>query len=363
MKKVRVFLKERSYDIVIGEGLLQKCGPLLKTLKIGRDAIVVTNRRLLALYRRPLEKSLEKSGFKVRFELVPDSEKAKSSNVAMGLIGRISKYDKNKSIFIIAFGGGVVGDLAGFIAAAYKRGISYVQIPTTLLAQVDSAIGGKVAIDLPIAKNLIGAFYQPRMVISDLSLLGSLSDRQIKNGLAEIIKYSIIKDKALFRYLEASYKKILKSDRKALEYVVTASSRIKASVVSQDEFDRFSKRVILNYGHTIGHAIEAASKYSNRYNHGEAIAVGMIIAARISLILGMLKKEDFDRIEHLIKITGLPDRVKGLKLSSVYESHLHDKKFVNRKNRFVLPVGIGNVKTIEGVSDYVVKDVLKKYIT
>ena len=173
MKTIRVRLKERSYDIVMGAGLLSKTGALLQKLRPGRDAIVITNKKILGLYKRDLYQSLRKSGFTVRFELVPDSEKAKSSRIALKLISRIAAYDKRRRVFIIAFGGGVIGDLAGFVAAIYKRGVPYVHIPTTLLAQVDSAIGGKTAIDLKIAKNLVGVFYQPRMVISDISLLES----------------------------------------------------------------------------------------------------------------------------------------------------------------------------------------------
>lgn len=359
MKKIRVFLKARSYDIVIGSDLIKDCGALLKNLKIGKDAVVITNRPVSKLYKKPLENSLEKSGLKVHFELVPASEKAKSGAVATRLVNRISAYDRYKEIFIVAFGGGVVGDLAGFVASIYKRGVPYVQIPTTLLAQVDSAIGGKVAIDLSIAKNLIGAFYQPKMVLSDASLLKSLSTRQIRNGLAEIIKYGIIKDRHLFEYLERNYKKVLNLDKKALEFIIAKSSRIKARIVETDEFDNKGRRVILNYGHTIGHAIEAASGYSGRFYHGEAISIGMVGAALISMRLGLMKREDALRIEMLVSHAGLPTRIKGLKFSRIYNALLHDKKFTHRKNRFILPVGIGSVKAVEGVPDSIIKDVIR----
>ncbi|MBI5143522.1 MAG: 3-dehydroquinate synthase [Candidatus Omnitrophica bacterium] len=359
MKKIRISLKKRSHDILIGYGLIRDYGLILKGLDIGKDAVVVTNRRLLDLYGEPLKNSLKKRGLSVRFELVPDSEYAKSIKVLEGLLDRISSYDKYREIFLIAFGGGVIGDLAGFVASVYRRGIPYVQAPTTLLSQVDSAIGGKVAIDLPIAKNLTGAFYQPKVILSDTSLLRSLSLRQMRNGLSEIIKYGIIKDKALFEYLERDYKKILALDRKALEFVISRSSAIKANFVEKDEFDRKGLRAFLNYGHTIGHAIEAASGYSKRYYHGEAIAIGMVGASRISVKLGMMRMQDSVRIEALIKNVGLPARIIGVSISRIYNAYLHDKKFIHRKNRFVLPTRIGSVKITEGVPERIVKDVIK----
>ena len=362
MNKIRVKLKERSYDILIGPSLIKKAGSLIRRLDIGKDAVVITNKKLLSLYKKPLENSLTASGFTVRFEAVPDSERAKAASIATNVIDRISKYDKLKSIFIIAFGGGVIGDLAGFVAAVYKRGIPYVQFPTTLLAQVDSAIGGKVAVDLPIAKNLIGAFYQPRLVISDTSLIKSLSPRQISSGLGEVIKYGVIKDRELFEFLESDYKKVLKADPSSLEYIVSRASRIKAAVVSKDEFDSKGIRAVLNFGHTIGHAVEAASGYSARYNHGEAIAIGMVIASDISCRMGMMKASELARIENLVKRLGLPADIKGLKFSSIYESHLHDKKFLHGRNRLILPVGIGRVKVVEDVPDGIIIEAIKNHL-
>ncbi len=362
MKKIKLSLRNRSYNIIIGKRLLNNCGNIFKKSGVGKDALVITNRRLLALAKRTLSASLKRAGISIRFELVPDSERAKSVTVATNIINRISSYDRKKKIFIVAFGGGVIGDLAGFIAAVYKRGVPYVQIPTTLLAQVDSAIGGKVAVDLPLAKNLIGAFYQPSIVLSDISLLRSLDKRQIVNGLAEIIKYGVIEDKTLFEYLEKKYTKILGLDDRALEFVIARSSKIKAHVVETDELDNKGLRVVLNYGHTIGHAIESAAGYTKKFYHGEAIAIGMIAASRISTRLGLLPAEDGKRIETLISTVGLPTGVKGLKFSKIYGSHLHDKKFINKKNRFVLPLRIGKVKVVEGVPENVVKHVLRSIL-
>lgn len=363
MKKIRVPLGERSYDILIGHGLIKNCGRILKKLNIGTDAVIITNNRLSALYKKEIEKTLNRNGFTGRFEIVPDSEKAKSISVATTILNRLSRYDVNKSIFIIALGGGVVGDLAGFVASVYKRGIPYVQIPTTLLAQVDSSIGGKAAVDLSVAKNLVGSFYQPRAVISDIAALRTLSSRQIRNGLAEIIKYGVIKDAGLFAFLETNYRKVLKLEKGALEHIVSRSVKIKADVVAKDELDRKRIRAVLNYGHTIGHAIEAASGYSGRYDHGEAVALGMLVAGRMAVELGMLKDSEAGRVEELIKKVGLPVSIKGVGALRIYKSHLHDKKFINGRNRFVLASKIGSVRIVEGVADSIIRNALKSYIT
>ncbi len=362
MKKVRVRLKDRSYDIVIGSGLFQKSGRLLKRLGLGRDAVVITNRRVLSLYGRRLGAILKRSGFTVSFEIVPDSEKAKSSECAASVLNRIAAYDKYRRIFLAALGGGVVGDLTGFIASIYKRGVPYIQIPTTLLAQVDSSIGGKTAIDLPAAKNLAGAFYQPRIVISELSFLRSLPKRQLRSAMAEIIKYGIVKDKRLFEYIEENCAKIIKGDERALEYLIFRSSEIKADVVAKDEFDDKGLRVILNYGHTAGHAIEAASSYSGKYDHGESVAIGMAIAADIALKLKMITQKNAQRITSLIKRCGLPVQAKGLNSSRIYNSLLHDKKFIRGKNRFVLPVGIGRARVTEGIPAAIIKKAIARHL-
>jgi 3-dehydroquinate synthase len=359
MTRVRLHLKERSYDIAIGANLIGKSGVLLRRLGMGRDAVVVTNGRLRRLFGELLKEALEKRRISVRYELVPDSEKAKSSAIAARVIDSISAYDTFREIFIIAFGGGVVGDLAGFVASIYKRGVPYVQMPTTLLAQVDSAIGGKVAVDLAVAKNLVGAFYQPKAVLSDTALLKPLPVRHLRNGLAEVIKYGVIKDRHLFEYLEKNCDKVLERRDEALEFIVSRSTRIKAAVVEKDEFDKKGVRAILNFGHTIGHAVEAASGYSERFLHGEAVAIGMAAASRIAAAMGLIKSSDASRIEALIGSVGLPVSAKGLKPSRVYDAHLHDKKFIHRVNRFVLPTGIGSVRVVEDVSTSLVKDTLK----
>ncbi|MFA6142240.1 MAG: 3-dehydroquinate synthase [Candidatus Omnitrophota bacterium] len=362
MRSIRVHLKERSYDIAIGTDLIKRVGALLQKLHLGDHAIVITNKRLFGFYGKKIKASLAKSGIAAKFEMVPDSEKAKTADISLNLINKIAAYDKAKTLFIIAFGGGVIGDLTGFVAAIYKRGTPYVQIPTTLLAQVDSAIGGKTAIDLPVAKNLVGAFSQPRMVISDISVTKTLSPRQMRSGLAEIIKYGVIKDKRLFEFLENNLGKILKHDPAALEYIVAASSLIKTKVVERDELDRTGLRAILNLGHTIGHAIEAADEYSGKYNHGESIAIGMCAASEIALEAGLIKPQDVARIKNLIEKSGLPVKTSGLKFNKVYESLKHDKKFIHGKPRLILPTSIGRAKVVGGVGNAVITRILKKYI-
>lgn len=359
MKKIRVSLKDRSYDIIIGQGLLKRAGPIIKKLNIGTDAVIITNSLVASLYARSLTASLKRAGISSAVKLVPDSERSKSYQAAMRIINFLSVYGKRKKLFVVALGGGVIGDLSGFVASVYKRGIPYIQVPTTLLAQVDSAIGGKVAIDLPVAKNLVGAFYQPKAVLSDTSLLKSLPARQIRSGMAEVIKYGVIEDARLFDFIEHNHKKILAIEKNAIDFVVARSAAIKARVVAKDEFDRKAVRIVLNYGHTVGHAIESASKYSSKYNHGEAVALGMIAAARISFRLGMIKKGEADRIEHVIGDVGLPVRILGVPIKGILASYIHDKKFVGGRNRLVLPEKVGRVRPVEGVNGAVIRGAIE----
>lgn len=359
MKRIGVRLGARSYDIVIGSGALKKCGLEIGKLDIGSDAVIVTNSRIRSIYGNAVAGSLMRYGFASRFEMIPDTEKAKSFPVLAALINRLGRYDRGRKIFLAALGGGVTGDLAGFAAAIYKRGIPYVQLPTTLLAQVDSAIGGKTAVDLSAGKNLAGAFYQPSAVISDVSILRTLGPRQIRSGLSEIIKYGVIKDASLFDFIESNCDRLLRGDPGAMELVVTSCSRIKSRIVSKDEFDRKGERAILNFGHTIGHAIEAASSYSGRYNHGEAVAIGMLAASDISVEMGTMSAAQAGRIEALISRVGLPTSARGLSAPSVYAAQLHDKKFVGKTNRFVLPTRVGNAVVMENIPQSAIRNALK----
>jgi 3-dehydroquinate synthase len=253
----------------------------------------------------------------------------------------------------------VIGDLGGFVASIYKRGIPYIQIPTTLLAQVDSSIGGKTAVDLSEGKNLVGAFYQPRLVFSDVKFIASLDERQMRSGLAEVIKYAAIKDRKLFGYLELNYKNILRRKISALEHIVQCCSAIKAGIVSVDEREERGLRTMLNFGHTVGHAIEAAARYKG-YTHGEAIALGMLVACDISNRLDYLNTASCARIESLICNSGLPVKVRGVVMRDIISAHYRDKKFIGSRNRFVLLEAIGRAKIVQNVPLKVITASLKE---
>lgn len=359
MRSINLDLGKRSYKIIVGSGILPRLGRELRKLKIGQDAYVITNPLVKNRYGRILEKALKGSGFSVRFKVVADTEKSKSLEMAQKIISDLALYDKQKRVFIIALGGGVVGDLGGFVAAVYKRGVPYIQVPTTLLAQVDSAVGGKTAVDLPQGKNLVGAFYQPRLVLSDVSVLSTLSARQVRAGLAEVIKYGIIKDPRLFRYLEEKQRDIFSFKPSALEYIIFRSASIKADIVSRDEREEKGLRTVLNFGHTAGHAIEAASDY-RIYNHGEAIAIGMLVASDISRRIGFTSAAALARIERLINAVGLPVKIKKVSLSKIINAHYRDKKFIGSKNRLVLIKDIGKAEIAEGVGLGTIKSAIKR---
>jgi len=358
MKAIRLNLKKRSYGIIIGSNIIGLLGSCLKKLNIGTDAYVITNARIKNKYGAKVSKSLKAAGINLKFKLVADTEKSKSIASLSGVIEDIVDFDKKRKIFIIAFGGGVIGDLAGFVASIYKRGIPYVQVPTTLLAQVDSSIGGKTAVDLTQGKNLVGAFYQPKVVFSDLGLLKSLEIRQLRSGLAEVIKYGIIKDPKLFVYLEKRHKDIFKCNARALLNIVWRSSLIKARIVEQDEREEKGLRTILNFGHTLGHAIEAAAGFK-KYNHGEAIALGMLLACDIGRELGLTGNKTCIRIERLIKAAGLPARIKKIPVNNIIKAYYRDKKFIGARNRLVLIRNIGRTKIVENIPLELIKKVLR----
>ncbi len=358
---IEIQLKGNNHKIVVGYRILPQLGKYLLPLKIGHDAVMITTPPVNKLHGQTVCTTLRKSGFTVKVLEVPDGEKSKSLDMAGELLNKIAHYDVQKKIFIVTLGGGVVGDLSGFVASCYKRGIPYVQIPTTLLAQIDSAIGGKVAVDLSQGKNLVGAFYHPKLVLSDVAVLETLSLRQIQNGMAEAVKYGMICDREFFEYLEKNYQKILSSMPQFLMEVVCVCSRIKAGVVKRDEKETKGIRTILNFGHTIGHAIETAGRY-HQYQHGEAVAVGMGVASDISVAMGILKSQDASRLKQLIQSVGLPIQLKNISVSEVneiFKAMAHDKKFTGKKNRFVLAIGIGRVRVVEDVALAVIEDSIR----
>ncbi len=361
IKKIRVNLGSRSYEIVIGKRILPKLPIFLKNLNLGSSAVIITNSRIKRKMGARVGSFLKKHSFALKFFLVPDSEKAKSAKVAFGLIQKIASFDVKKKIFIIAMGGGVIGDLAGYVAATYKRGIPYVQLPTTFLSQIDSSIGGKVGIDLVVGKNLVGAFYQPRLVFSDVSVLSSLSLRQIRSGLAEAIKYAVIKDRLLFEFLERSHARVLKMDLRLVEEIVLRCSKIKARIVEADEKEEKGLRTLLNFGHTVGHAIEAGCGYKF-YTHGEAIALGMICSSRLAQMMGILDNSDVLRLENLLSKVGLPVKIRRLRLAEILAALEHDKKFIAGKKRFVLPEAIGRAGVYDGISLKLIKSAINERI-
>jgi len=361
ISKISVGLKNNPYTIAIGYGSIGEFPKSIRSLGLGKDALIISHPPIERLYGVQLSAALKKAGYTVKIFNVPEGEKSKSAACALRLLNQISVYDVDKNIFIIALGGGVVGDLAGFVAAIYKRGVPYIQVPTTLLAQIDSSIGGKTAIDLATGKNLVGAFYQPRLVFADTQVLKTLSQRQIRNGLAEAVKYGIIGDPKLFAYIEVNHEKFLKGEVEALNFIVRRCAAIKARIVAEDEKETKGLRTVLNFGHTVGHAVEAASKY-DQYHHGESVGLGMRVAARISVGMGFLSLPQEMRINQLITSIGLPEKIKGVRLAKILDLMRHDKKFTAGHNRFVLVQKIGQVKVVRDIPVHIITQAIQAYL-
>jgi 3-dehydroquinate synthase len=356
MEVVNVGLGERSYSIYTGKGLLLECGNRIKNIERGGKIVVVTNPLVNRLYGDALKNSLTGSGFIVNFLEIPDGEGYKTIETAVKIYDRLIDLKMERGSPIIALGGGVIGDITGFVAATYLRGVPYIQIPTTLLAQVDSSIGGKTAVNHPRGKNLIGAFYQPKAVFIDINTLKTLSKEEILCGVAEIIKYGVIKDRGFFEYLEDNIKKLINLDEDVLIYSIKRSCEIKADVVSRDEREA-GLRAILNFGHTIGHAIESLTEYK-KYRHGEAVAIGMVYAARLSSESGLCSSKDYERVVNLIREAGLPTSISGLDSDDVIDSLYLDKKVKDEKIRFILMMGIGSVEIQSDIAQGLIKKAL-----
>jgi len=355
MKKVKVRLDKSSYNIHISPGILMQVGHRLKVSGFSDKLVIITNPIVKGLYGEALEQNLTRKGFTVTILQVPDGEGQKSLETAGRLYHELSNSYAERTTPILALGGGVIGDLAGFVAATYLRGVPLVQIPTTLLAQVDSSIGGKVAVNHDQLKNKIGAFYQPRLVISDISTLRTLHPRELANGLVEVIKSAAIWDKNFFTYLEENLDEIKSLDVDKLEETVFQTAKIKVEVVEEDERD-LGLRNILNYGHTVGHAIESAADF--KVGHGESVAIGMLAAAKISNRLGILDINEVTRLKSLIKRASLVTEIPNLDLDRIIQAMSHDKKIIGGKIRFVLPKAIGDVFITDEVSPSLVEQVL-----
>ncbi len=338
VETVKVDLGSRSYPILIGAGLLTRADAL-RTHVPGRDHLIVSNTTVAPLYLPGLAASLASQR---RLEVIlPDGEQHKTLANAARVLDVLIANRLGRDCTVIALGGGVVGDLAGFAAACYQRGVAFVQLPTTLLAQVDSAVGGKTAVNHPGGKNLIGAFHQPVAVIADTATLASLPPRELRAGLAEVIKYGLLCDATLFEWLEAHLDELLAARPEALAHVVRRSCEIKAMIVGRDEREEHDNRALLNLGHTFGHALEAATGY-RRWLHGEAVAAGMVMAAAMSRECGLMSKQELARVQGLIERAGLPVRSTGVAPGAVLEQMRFDKKVLGGRLRLVLLRRIGN---------------------
>lgn len=340
METLKVNLGDRSYPIHIGQNILCRTGELLQKAGLQGKVAVVTNPTVAQLYLDTVHDGLTASGFEMTPVLVPDGEQHKNLQSLATLYDRLVSERFERKSCVLALGGGVVGDLAGFAAATYLRGIPYVQVPTTLLAQVDSSVGGKTGINHKDGKNLIGAFYQPRLVVIDIAVLASLPRRELVGGLAEVIKYGIIEDPRLFGFLEKELDGLLVLERERLIQTVSISCAIKARVVEKDERET-DYRAVLNFGHTIGHALEAATGYT-QFLHGEAVGIGMVKAAALSVQQGLCDQRSFERIRKLVKKAGLPvEMPTGLCMQSLIQAMEVDKKSLDGKIKFVMCTGIG----------------------
>jgi 3-dehydroquinate synthase len=334
--ELRIELGERSYPILIGDGLLGDA-PLLGRHVAARDVLIVTNTTVAPLYLEALERNL--AGKRVHHVVLPDGERYKTLEVLAEVFDALVGARMNRDACVIALGGGVVGDMAGFAAACYQRGIDFVQVPTTLLAQVDSAVGGKTGVNHPGGKNLIGAFHQPRAVLADLDTLATLAPRELRAGLAEVIKYGLVHDVDFLGWIEQHLVDLLRLDRAALKYAVRRSCEIKARIVAADEREH-GQRALLNLGHTFGHAIETAAGFGE-WLHGEAVALGMLIAARMSRELGWLGRADVERVEGLLRRAGLPGEAPRIGARQALELMGMDKKVIDGRIRLVLLRNLG----------------------
>lgn len=360
MRKVRVDLGVKSYDIVIGYSIENEIISFVHTAGFSAKGLVITDSNIAPLYGDKIKSTLQAAGLSVKLAVIPAGESSKSLAVAESLYTRAIELGLDRKSPIFALGGGVVGDLAGFVAATYMRGVPFVQLPTSLLAQVDSSVGGKVAVNHSLGKNLIGAFYQPKAVFMDLEMMRSLPQREIYTGLGEIIKYGIIYDAGFFKFLEDNQQAVLGLEPEALTHMIARSCEIKALVVSQDEQESGLRR-ILNFGHTIAHTIEKETNYT-RYNHGEAVAIGMVGAVDISEQLGFINAAVALRVRKLIEALHLPVTAAGCTVDAMYADIFHDKKTVGGKVSWVLMKKIGEVLCKNDVPEDVVRAAMRKCV-
>lgn len=353
MSVLPVSLADNSYEIIIESGALVSLGSRCRAVGLKGTAAVITNPTVAALYAGTVMESLKTAGFSVTIIEIPDGEAYKNSTTLNQLYDDLLAAGIDRGSFVVALGGGVVGDVAGYASATWMRGIPFVQVPTTLLAQVDSSVGGKTGIDHPKGKNLIGAFYQPRLVLIDITTLSTLDHRQFCAGLAEVIKYGVIIDRSFFEFIEANVTAILALDADTLIEIIHRSCQIKAHVVELDEKET-GVRAILNYGHTLGHAFEAVSGYCSLV-HGEAVAIGMILAAQVSSSLGECSPRDVVRISTLLSRCGLPVNVPQYDRNQLLNAVAADKKSKSGSITFICNKGIGRYAMSQHTSEELLK--------
>jgi len=363
MVKIKVDLKERGYDVIVGTDTLPELGALIEADKLGREIFIITDPLVNDLYGDILRKGLKQRAKTVE---VARGEQQKTLKTAAKLFDELVKFGAHRDSLIIGLGGGVIGDLAGFIAATYMRGINYIQVPTTLLAQVDAAIGGKTGVNHPKCKNLIGCFYQPKAVFIDVKTLSTLPARELRTGLAEVVKYGVIEDAEFFKFLEANAhhlntkafeeEETKRAALKLWQTIVVESVKVKAKVVEKDEKEA-GLRMILNYGHTVGHVIESLTHY-RAYNHGEAVGIGMVAAAMIAQRMGLLDNGIVIRIKGLLEKLGLPTEIDNLPAKRIIAALSIDKKVSAGKVNFVLPTKLGSVEVKNNVPASIIKQAL-----
>jgi 3-dehydroquinate synthase len=358
MEEIIVGLGDRQYPIRIGCDCVAELGAQAREALPRCDRIaVVSNPEIARLHGGAVLESLRQAGFNAELVEIPEGEAQKTVETVHRIWDHLIEHGYTRQSALVALGGGVVGDMTGFAAATYMRGIAFIQVPTTLLAMVDSSVGGKTGVNLTRAKNSVGAFWQPKRVFMDLAFLRTLPIEEFRSGFAEVIKHGVIRDAGYFEFLEKNLERIFALDGAAMTHVVAGSCRVKADVVAHDERES-GLRAILNYGHTVGHAIEALSGYG-QVRHGEAVAIGMVAAARIARAIGVCTDEALtDRLERLIEASGLPARIQGLELQAVLDRMKSDKKVLDGCLRFVLPVKLGEVV----IRNDVPRDVLSRVI-
>lgn len=362
MRELKVRLRDRSYSIVIGRGAVRLLAKELQALGLSGRLMVVTNRAVGELFLGTIRKVFKGPKFELHVHnRLPQNESAKSCKAFAAISSSMLRAGFDRSGTLVALGGGVVGDVAGFAASTYMRGIPWVVVPTTLLAQVDSSIGGKTGINLPEGKNLVGSFYQPRLVVSDIDFLKTLPAHELKHALAEVIKYAVIWDVNFFGYLEQNIAKACRGDLGVLERIVCECAAIKKTIVERDEREEKGLRLMLNYGHTFAHAFEAASSdWTRSLPHGKAVAVGMVAAGNLACRLGWFSGAAQTRQVRLIQKAGLPVTL-GMNLSPrrILESMHHDKKMRQGSLRFVLPLKIGKVSVREDIPLGMVREIIE----